>query len=126
MDIQQIVGKDKISTDYLMDSMNIQAMPLQLIRGASWTRTFVIADEVQVLDHDEMLTLGTRIGEGSKLAILGDLRQRDEKIAQVNTGLYKLMNDQRAKESHLISAIELLKCERSALADLVASIFEQE
>ena len=124
--IQQLVGDNKKSIDYLMEAYNIQAMPLQLIRGASWTKTFIIADEVQVLDFHEMLTLGTRIGEGSKLVVLGDLRQRDEKIAAQNTGLYKLMNDIKAKESHLISGIELLKCERSELAELVATIFEEE
>lgn len=124
--ITQLVGSDKISMEFLMQKYNVTAMPLQLIRGASWTKTFVVADEVQVLDHDEMLTLGTRIGEGSKLVVLGDLRQRDEKIAKANTGLYKLMNDQRAKDSPLVSAIELLKCERSPLSALVASIFEDE
>lgn len=124
--IQQLVGDNKKSIDYLMEAYNIQAMPLQLIRGASWTKTFIIADEVQVLDFHEMLTLGTRIGEGSKLVVLGDLRQRDEKIAAQNTGLYKLMNDTKAKESHLISGIELLKCERSELASLIADIFGDE
>lgn len=124
--IQQLVGDDKTTIDVLINKMNITAMPLQLIRGASWTKTFIIADEVQVLDHDEMLTLGTRIGEGSKLVILGDLRQRDEKIARTKTGLYKLMNDMRAKQSSLISAIELLKCERSELAALIADIFEDD
>jgi len=124
--IQQLIGNDSATAEILQQQMNITAMPLQLIRGASWVRTFVIADEVQTLDHDEMLTLGTRIGEGSKLVVLGDLRQRDEKIAKVNTGLYKLMNDPKAKKSPLISAIELIKCERSPLSALIAEIFEDE
>lgn len=123
--ITQMVGNDRRTATDLMQQFNIEAMPLQLIRGASWTRTFIIADEVQVLDYHEMLTLGTRIGADSKLVVMGDLKQRDEKIAQTSTGLYKIMNDKKMKESPLTSAIELWKCERSELAQLFAEVFEE-
>lgn len=123
--IQQLVGNKRHTVQDLIEQFQIEAMPLQLIRGCSWTNTFIIADEVQVLDHHEMLTLGTRVGEGSKLVVMGDLKQRDEKIAKTATGLYKLMNNEKIKESPLTSAIELLKCERSELAQLFAEVFEE-
>jgi predicted ribonuclease YlaK len=50
---------------------------------------------MQVCNQMEILTVGTRIGEGSKLVVLGDLNQRDENISREKTGLYKLMNDKK-------------------------------
>jgi len=123
--ISQMVGNDRGTAQDLMAQFKIEAMPMQLIRGASWTRTFIIADEVQVLDHHEMLTLGTRIGTDSKLVVMGDLNQRDENITRVATGLHKIMNNKLMKESPLTSAIELWKCERSQLAKLFGDVFEE-
>ena len=111
--------------DHLMDQCKIEALPLQLFRGASFGRTFVIADEMQVCDHMEILTVGTRMGEGSKLVIMGDLCQRDEKIAKEKTGLYKLMQDKKIKESGLVAVIELQVCERSPVARLFSDVFEE-
>lgn len=116
-------GKRKSIPD-LIAQYKIDLVPLQLIRGASWHRAFVIADEVQTLDYHEMVTLGTRLGEGSKLVIMGDLGQRDEKIEKHKTGLYKFMNDDRSKKSYLSAAIELWKCERSKVAELFAEVFD--
>ena len=121
--LEFLVGGKNVS--HAIDQARIEFMPLQLIRGASFFNTFVIADECQVLDHHEMLTLGTRIGEGSKLVVMGDLNQRDEKIAQDKTGIYKLMQDNVFKRSPLTAAIELLKVERSELAKLFAEAFEE-
>lgn len=122
--IQQLVGTKKGTAQDLIQMYKIQAMPMQLIRGASWINTFIIGDEVQVCDKHEMLTLGTRVGEGSKLVIMGDLGQRDEDIAREDTGIHHIINSKRMKESPLTSHIELLKSERSALSELVALTFE--
>lgn len=113
------------SVSDLIAHYNMQFIPLQLIRGASWPNAFIIADEVQVLGYDEMVALGTRVGEGSKIVVMGDLGQRDEAIAREKTGLHKIINDNRMKESPIVSAIELLKCERSIVASLFADCFER-
>lgn len=108
----------------VMEQYNVECLPIQLMRGRSIMDTFIIADEVQVLNYPEMLTLGTRVGENSKMVIMGDLNQRDSKIAKDKTGLDKLMNSLIAKESSLVAAIELLKVERSATSALFGDIFE--
>ena len=129
--IEQIIKFDKKghrtrfdNTNDIFERFNIHIVPLQLIRGASWINTFIIADETQVLDFHEMATLGTRVGEGSKIVILGDLNQRDEKITKEKTGLYKFINNQQAQESPLVASIELLKSERGKISELFASVFE--
>lgn len=109
----------------LINHFRMDFVPLQLIRGASWRNTIIIADEVQVLDHDDMVALGTRVGENSKIIIMGDLGQRDEKIAKDKTGLYRLVNNEKTKCSPLVATIDLIKCERSPVAELFADVFER-
>lgn len=123
--LELIIGAHKDNMDDLADRYNAEFMPFQLIRGASFHNSFVLIDEAQTLGHHEMLTLGTRIGMGSKLVVLGDLKQRDTKIAKDKTGIFKFVNSDLAKESPLVASIELLKSERSAVATLFADIFEE-
>lgn len=122
--LEQFVGHRQIIQD-LLQQCKFEITPLQLIRGASFNNCLVIADEMQVCNHMEILTLGTRIGENSKVVIMGDLNQRDEKIAREKTGLYKVLNDKKMKESELVAGIELQKCERSETARLFSLVFDE-
>jgi PhoH-like ATPase len=114
-------GRETIS--HMVEQLDMEFIPLQLIRGASWAKSFIIADEVQVLDYSEMVALGTRVGEGSKIVIMGDLGQRDENIAREKTGIYKLVHHELALQSPLVSVIDLVKVERGPVAELFADIF---
>jgi PhoH-like ATPase len=121
-------GKDKSKNGSgvlaWIEHYKMEFIPMQLIRGASWPDTFIIADEVQTLNYHEMLTLGTRVGENSKIVIMGDLAQRDIRIAKPDTGLWKFSNAEKAKKSQLVAHIELLKCERSDISRLFAEVFD--
>lgn len=55
----------------------IETMPLNYIRGCSWRRTFVIADEIQNYNQKEILSTLTRIGEDSIMVLCGDKNQCD-------------------------------------------------
>ncbi len=121
--LSQLGGKD---IDLLMQRYDIECLPIQLMRGCSFKDAIIICDEIQILDAHEMLTIGTRVGENCKIVLLGDLNQRDKKIAKEKTGLYTVMNSELAKESCLVSAIQLLKNERSVTAKLFSDIFESE
>ena len=114
------------NVEHMMDQFRMEPIPLQFFRGASFNKCFIIADEMQVCNHMEILTVGTRVGEGSKIVIMGDLNQRDENIAKDKTGLYKLMNSKQIQESGLVATIELQKCERSAVAALFSNVFEEK
>lgn len=116
--------KGRKTIDDMIQFYNMEFVPLQLIRGASWPNAFIIADEVQTLDHHEMLTLGTRVGENSKLVIMGDLNQRDERIAKDKTGLHHWINNPMSKASKLTASINLIKSERSEICKLFSDVFE--
>ena len=74
----------------------IEISPLAFMRGRTFKNAFIIADEMQNSSPNQMLMLTTRIGDGSKMVITGDLKQSDRGI---NSGLsdfigkYKLYND---------------------------------
>lgn len=125
---QVVLGMQKLASlgeaEHIMDEYNMEMVPLQLIRGASFNNCLVIADEVQVLDYHEMLTLGTRISEGSKLIIMGDLNQRDENIAKESTGLFRFINDNRVKRSTFTASVHMIKSERGDVSALFSDVFD--
>lgn len=120
--IEQLTGCDDMGM--FGEKYKVDLIPLQLIRGASWVGSFILGDEAQILDDHEVLTLGTRVGENSKIVIMGDMKQRDERIAVEKTGLFKFVNDTKTKESPLVGVVELKICERSPVAKLFAEVLE--
>ena len=49
------------------------------MRGRTFKDAFIIADEMQNSTVNQMKMLLTRIGEGSRMVITGDLKQHDRK-----------------------------------------------
>ena len=68
----------------MMLSGVIEISPLSYMRGRTFKRSFIIADEMQNSTPNQMLMMLTRVGEGSKLAITGDLMQSDLKCGTLN------------------------------------------
>lgn len=64
---------------YCLDGEIIQLQPLETIRGRSFENSFIIVDEAQNLVQEEIVSIITRVGESSKLVILGDVSQTDIK-----------------------------------------------
>lgn len=65
--------------DYALKAGAIQFKPLQFMRGVSWKNTWVLLDEAQNATPGQMKMFLTRIGEGSKLIVDGDINQTDLK-----------------------------------------------
>lgn len=63
--------------DNMLHNGVLEISPLAYMRGRTFKRAFVIADEMQNSSPNQMLMLTTRIGEQSKLVITGDLVQSD-------------------------------------------------
>ena len=51
--------------------------PLGYMRGRTFENTLIIADEMQNSTPNQMKMLLTRVGEGTKLIVTGDLEQSD-------------------------------------------------
>lgn len=63
--------------EYALKSRKIEFAPLQFMRGSSWRDTWAILDEAQNATPMQMKMFLTRLGEGSKLIISGDIAQSD-------------------------------------------------
>ena len=63
--------------DAMLDEGVIEIVPLGFMRGRTFKRSWIVADEMQNSTPMQMLMLATRIGEGSKMIITGDLNQSD-------------------------------------------------
>lgn len=55
----------------------ISSVPVGFLRGLNWNAKVIISDEAQNMTHKELFTLITRVGEFSKIFILGDPEQSD-------------------------------------------------
>jgi len=64
--------------DLMVYNNIIEIAPLAYMRGRTFKRSFIIADEMQNSSPNQMLMLTTRIGENSKMVITGDLKQSDK------------------------------------------------
>lgn len=63
--------------DSMLHGGVIEIAPLGYMRGRTFKRAFILADEMQNSSPNQMLMLVTRIGEDSKMVITGDLKQSD-------------------------------------------------
>lgn len=72
---EKIIGESLTHKLRELGLINIQ--PLAFVRGRSIDNTIIIVDEAQNISIDNMRTLMTRIGDNSKMIILGDVRQKD-------------------------------------------------
>lgn len=100
----------------------IQVLPLTHIRGRTFLDSYVIVDETQNLDLMTLVTVLSRLGQGSKIVLTHDLNQRDNLRVGKNDGIAKVISALGGSE--LFAHISLVKSERSAVAQLVASSFD--
>jgi phosphate starvation-inducible PhoH-like protein len=74
----------------------INVLPVNFVRGSSWSNKLVICDEAQNFSKKELITLITRIGEQSKLFICGDLMQSDIRSSGFNDFI-NLFDDEESR-----------------------------
>ena len=74
----------------------LEISPLAYMRGRTFKRAFIIADEMQNSTPNQMLMLTTRIGEHSKMVITGDLKQSDRNR---DNGLLDIMHKLRGYQA---------------------------
>lgn len=85
--LQERLGKGVVETG--IKNGNIELSPMSVMRGRSFKNAFVILDEAQNTSIPEMKMFLTRIGEGSRVVINGDIKQSDIKE---QSGLSKIIH----------------------------------
>jgi len=117
--LQTLMGNDKMTLDIYMEKGTIEIEAITYIRGRSIGNAFIIIDEAQNLTTHELKTIITRVGEGTKIILTGDVEQIDNVYIDATTnGLTHAV--EKFKDFELAAHVTLLKGERSRVASFAA------
>lgn len=111
----------------MINSNIIEVSPLAFMRGRTFKRSFIIADEMQNSSPNQMLMLITRIGMNSKMVITGDINQSDRgKDNGLTDVLKKIMHFNKINETDTIKVVELTSqdIERSEIVKQIIKIYD--
>jgi PhoH-like ATPase len=113
--------KDMSYFEMMVNKGQIEISPLSYIRGRTFSNAFVIVDEAQNATIHELKTIVTRVGENTKIILMGDTDQVDTPyIDKRSNGLSIVINKMR--DSDLVAHVHLPKGERSSLATLASKV----
>ena len=117
--LQTLMGNDKVTLDMYIQQGTIEIEAITYIRGRSIGKAFIIIDEAQNLTTHELKTIITRVGEGTKIVLTGDVEQIDNVYIDATTnGLTHAV--EKFKNFELAAHVTLLKGERSRVATFAA------
>ena len=112
---------DRTSLEMYMEKGKIEIEALTYIRGRSISNAFIVIDEAQNLTKHEIKTIITRIGEGTKIILTGDVEQIDNVyVNETSNGLAHAV--EKFKEYHISGHMTFKKGERSELATLASKV----
>ena len=119
--LEFLVDDDRDALAMYLERRLIEIEALTYIRGRSISNAFIIIDEAQNLTSHELKTIITRVGEGTKIVLTGDIEQIDNAyIDQTSNGLTYAV--EKFKSYDLSGHVTLRRGERSKVATLAAKI----
>ncbi|MGW0431667.1 PhoH family protein [Micromonospora sp. NPDC003197] len=108
--------------DEVLSRGMLEVLPLTHIRGRSLHDAFVIVDEAQSLERGVLLTVLSRVGQGSRVVLTHDVAQRDNLRVGRHDGVTAVIE---ALKGHPIFAhVTLTRSERSPIAEVVTDLLE--
>lgn len=119
--LQFLVGGNKNTLQMYMDKGKIEIEALTYIRGRSIANAFIIIDEAQNLTAHEIKTIMTRVGEGTKIVLTGDVEQIDNVyVNETSNGLAHAI--EKFKDYPIAGHVTFTKGERSEVATLASKV----
>jgi PhoH-like ATPase len=114
-------GENIKNWKYLIDGGILSVAAMSYLRGRSLPNTWLLVDECQNLTPHGVKTTVTRVGEKSKIVLVGDVCQIDHPyLDEISNGLSYLC--ERLKEESITGHITLQKGERSEVSELGANL----
>ena len=112
---------DRSNLEMYIDKGKIEIEALTYIRGRSISNAFIIIDEAQNLTKHEIKTIITRIGEGTKIILTGDVEQIDNVyVNETSNGLAHAV--EKFKDYHISGHMTFRKGERSEVATIASKV----
>lgn len=119
--INRTTKRDESLLALHIQKKKIEVEALTYIRGRSIPNAFIIIDEAQNLSVHELKTIVTRVSEGTKIVLTGDIEQIDNTHVDAYTnGLTYAI--EKFKEYDISGHVSMVKGERSKLATLASKI----
>jgi phosphate starvation-inducible protein PhoH and related proteins len=113
-------------TKRMLDEGSIEIAPLAFMRGRTFKRAYIIADEMQNATPDQTKMLLTRIGEGSSMVITGDLKQHDRGFEQNGLKDFLERLAARNKASMVVCTFRREHIERDELVADVLDVYGED
>lgn len=88
----------------LIAANKISSSPINFLRGQNFRNKIILVDESQNISRKEMVTIISRMAEGSKMFILGDLMQTD--LPEGTSGLadfIKIFDNEESRENGIFN-----------------------
>ena len=112
---------DRTNLEMYVEKGKIEIEALTYIRGRSISNAYIVIDEAQNLTKHEIKTIITRIGEGTKIVLTGDVEQIDNiYVNETSNGLAHAI--EKFKEYHIAGHMTFKKGERSEVATLASKV----
>jgi len=122
MDNLAVMTKSHGAAEYLTSKGIIESMMLEDVRGRSFNSSLIIFDEAQNTSPDQVKTVLSRVGEGSKIIVTGDTRQIDLDVFKANNGLLDCYH--RLSNLNTVGRVQFTKSDivrNGVIADILAA-----
>ena len=111
---------------HMVDNGVIEISPLAFMRGRTFKRCFIIADEMQNSSPKQMKMLLTRLGDDSRMVVTGDLKQSDRSN---DNGLYDFITRFQESSTKFNSSIQYVELndhdiQRSPVVSSILKIYD--
>ena len=117
----RLYNKEKIDKEFAEG--RIEIIPFAFMRGRNFTNSFIILDEAQNITDSQMELAITRLCEGSKMCIVGDVNQTDLKNRK-DSGLF-FLNKAVANSIPGIINMHLKTNHRHPIVEPILEIYKQ-
>jgi len=115
-------GKEVTDKNLLLEQLEIEAKPLNYMRGRSLRKSLIFVDEAQNLTRAQVKMITTRAGEGSVVVLCGDTEQIDGRhLNKFNNGLTHALRCMKGEDICYILRMSTADAERSKLSRIAAS-----
>jgi len=114
-------GKEVTDKSLLLEQLQIEAKPLNYMRGRSLRKSLIFVDESQNLTRAQVKMITTRAGEGSVVVLCGDTEQIDGRLNKFNNGLTHALRCMKGEKLCYILRLNTADAERSELSKIAAT-----
>lgn len=111
-------------TELLLEKHIIEIAPLAYMRGRTLSNAYIILDEAQNTTHEQMMMCLTRLGDGSRIIITGDITQVDLPSTKIS-GLKEAVHALSDIEGIKIFCFEKKDVMRHPLVQKIIEAYEQ-